>query len=265
MVMKKFKKHYGLSLVEILVVISILALSISMLLPSLNTTRQQAKRILCFNNLRQMVISANTYSTFYDDHYPIAYQTERINSIPHYLAWDFNTWKEWSESEPIEHVEPGLLWMGKTIDKIQQCPVFQGSANWFVDPFTGYNYNISYIGLNETVNPMDSAKITEVQSPTETAIFGDGEYTIGANKFMRAPFSNPRDASFSDTGRYAGVQGFRHLHTTNVAFCDGHVHSQKEIYTNTNQAGREILEQYNQVNDNKIGFLSIDNRLYDLK
>ena len=263
--MDKSKKQYGLSLVEILVVISILSILLSILLPSLNTTRQQAKRILCCNNLRQMVISANTYSAFYDDHYPIAYQTEQINGTPHFLSWDFNTWKDWSEPEPIEHVEPGLLWMGKTIDKIQQCPVFQGSANWFDDPYTGYNYNTSFIGLNETSIPFNSAKITEVHSPTETAIFGDGEYTEGANKFMRAPFSNPRDASFSDTGRYAGVQGFRHLQTTNVAFCDGHVDSQHEIYTNTNQTSKDILEQHNQENDNKIGFLSIDNRLYDLK
>jgi len=263
--MNQYKKHYGFSLIEILVVVSILSLLLGILLPSLHTTRQQAQRILCLNNLRQMVMAAQTYSSFYDDHYPIAYFTERVNGIPHYLAWDFNTWKNWSESEPIEYVEPGLLWMGKTIDKIQQCPVFQGSDNWFDDPFTGYNYNISYIGLNETVRPMDSVKVTEVRSPPETAIFGDGEYTEGANKFMRAPFPNPRDESFSDTGRYAGVQGFRHLHTTNVAFCDGHVHSQHEIYTNTNQTSREILEQHNQTNDNKIGFLSIDNRLYDLK
>ena len=264
-VMKRLNKQNGFSLVEILVVISILALLLSVLLPSLHTTRLQAKRILCFNNLRQMVIASLTYSAFYDDHYPIAYHTELRNGVPHYLSWDFNTWKDWSESETIEHVEPGLLWMGKTIDKIQQCPEFNGSDNWFDDPFTGYNYNTSYIGLNETANPIDSAKITEVRSPTETVIFGDGEYTAGANKFMRAPFSNPRDASFSDIGRYAGVQGFRHLHTTNVAFCDGHVNSQHEIYTNTNQASKEILDQYNQTSDNKIGFLSIDNRLYDLK
>jgi prepilin-type N-terminal cleavage/methylation domain-containing protein/prepilin-type processing-associated H-X9-DG protein len=263
--MKRFKKQYGFSLIELLVVISILSLLLSILLPSLHVTRQQAKRIHCLNNLRQMVMAAHTYSSLYDDHYPIAYFTERVNGVPRYLAWDFNTWKDWSESEPIEHIEPGLLWMGKTIDKIQQCPVFHGADNWLNDPFTGYNYNISYIGLNETVSPRDSVKITEVQSPAETAIFGDGEYTEGANKFMRAPFSNPRDASFSDSGRYAGVQGFRHLNTTNVAFSDGHVHSQHEIYTNTDQTSREILEDYNQTNDNKIGFLSLDNRLYDLK
>ena len=49
------------------------------------------------------------------------------------------------------------------------------------------------------------------------AIFGDGEYKGGANKFMRAPFDSPGDDSFN--GRYAGTQGFRHLTTTNVAFC----------------------------------------------
>jgi len=263
--MPEYTKQRGLSLIEVLVVISTSALLIGMLLPSLNTARRQAKRTFCMNNLKQMALAAQTYSAVYDDHYPLAYHTERVNDVRRYLAWDFNTWKDFSEAEPIEHVEPGLLWMGRTIEKIQSCPVFKGPANWLADPHTGYNYNTSYIGRDETVNPVGSARTTDVCSPAQTALFGDGEYTGGANKFMRAPFSNPRDASLSDSFRHAGVQGFRHLHTTNVVFCDGHAYSQRDFYTSTDPAGRDILEQYNQTQDNKIGFLSEDNRLYDLK
>ena len=43
----------------------------------------------------------------------------------------------------------------------------------------------------------------------KTALFGDGQYSGGADKFMRAPYPNPGDANFS--GRYSGTQGFRHL------------------------------------------------------
>ena len=263
--MQRLIRQNGLSLIELLVVISISALLIGILLPSINKARQQSKRVFCLNNLRQMAIAAQTYSTVYDDHYPLAYQSVEIDDTRRYLAWDFNTWKDWSQEEPVAHVEPGLLWMGQTIEKIQQCPSFTGAANWFEDPYTGYNYNTSYIGRDARLDPADSIKTMQVRSPSNTALFGDGEYTSGANKFMRAPFANPRDADFSDTFRYAGVQGFRHLNTTSVSFCDGHADFLKEVYIKTNEYSREILELHNQTHDIKTGFLTPDNRIYDLK
>jgi prepilin-type processing-associated H-X9-DG protein len=263
--MQKFKRQRGLSLVEMLVVISTSALLMGLLLPSLSTARQQARRTACLSNLRQMALAAATYAGVYDDRYPLAYHTRRVDDVRYFLAWDFNTWRDWSGSEPIDYVEPGLLWMGQDVEQIQQCPVFKGPANWFEDPYTGYNYNTSYIGRNETLQPVDSARTTEVRAPAQTALFGDGEYAGGANKFMRAPFSNPRDASLGDAFCHAGTQGFRHRHTTNVAFCDGHARFHRDLHTNTDPAGRDIIEQHNRVHSNRIGFLSPDNRLYDLK
>jgi prepilin-type N-terminal cleavage/methylation domain-containing protein/prepilin-type processing-associated H-X9-DG protein len=253
----------GFTLLELLVVIAVSALLVGILLPSLNAAREQAKSVYCLNNLRQMAIAANSYVNNNDDYYPIAYYTEKVDGIRYYHSWDFTSYKDWSESPAEEIVEPGLLWEGKTIEKIQQCPSFDGSHNWLSDPYTGYNYNTSYIGMNETVRPVNSAKVTEVGSPGKTALFGDGQYSAGANKFMRAPFSNPRDASFS--GRKAGTQGFRHRGRTSVSYCDGHAESQKKLYTNGYPLDRKDIERYNSNNDLKVGFLSEDNRAYDLK
>ena len=254
-----------MSIIEILVVAATSTVLMGILLPSFNLARQQAKQTVCKNNLRQMVTAASSYTIDNDNYYPIAYYNERIDGIRTYFAWDFTTWKDWNAEEPEEHVEPGLLWMGQTIEKVHQCPSFKGPANWFSDPHTGYNYNTSYIGLNETITPTNSSRALEVRSPSQTVLFGDGEYIGGANKFMRAPLSNPRDSSFSNSDRHAGSQGFRHMRTTNTAFCDGHTDSQNKVFTNTDQIAKEILEEYNKTHDNKIGFLSPDNKLYDLK
>ena len=258
-------KRNGFTLIELLVVIAIIALILAVVLPSLSQAKQIARSVYCCNNLRQMAVAAHAYTFSNNDYFPLAYYTEKVNNIRYYYSWDFTTYMDWSTETGV--VRPGILWQGQTIENIQQCPSFKGDHNWMDDPYTGYNYNTSYIGFDETQTPVGSARTTDIALSGQTALFGDGEFRSGANKFMRAPFSNPRDASFSDTGRVAGTQGYRHRGKTNVAFSDGHAQSWSRLYTNTDSIGTAQLEEYNADKDNKvkIGFLSPDNSAYDLK
>lgn len=56
------KKQRGFTLIELLVVIAIIALLMALLMPALERAREQAKRILCINNLNQLTLGWLLYA-----------------------------------------------------------------------------------------------------------------------------------------------------------------------------------------------------------
>ena len=75
------KDRRAFTLVELLVVISIIALLVSILLPVLGKARFQAKVVLCMTNLRQWGLMHNMYASDYNGKLPVV-------EAPGINAWD---------------------------------------------------------------------------------------------------------------------------------------------------------------------------------
>jgi prepilin-type N-terminal cleavage/methylation domain-containing protein/prepilin-type processing-associated H-X9-DG protein len=257
-------KTKGFTLLELIVVITIIALLLSMLVPALNRAKAMGRCVKCLSNIRQMCAAAQMYLANNNNYFPPALlDSYGPNANPRFqYAWDFI--RSWNSKKGGWNYKPGLVWEGRGNVKIQQCPSFKGPAMWDGDKYTGYNYNTSYIGWAEPVGGwapeayIPTARITSIRRPVECAVFGDGQYGNGqANKFMRAPWENEREKDISNSTRWAGTQGFRHLKATNVGFADGHCESRKDRHTNTYRFVRGYISS-------DCGFLSEDNSLYDL-
>ena len=239
------------TLVELLVVVAIIALLASLLAPALSRGLAEGRRVQCLSNLRQLAVAAHAYADNHDGSFPMAWLPGRMDGKQ--WSWDFAQ----AGSGQGAVVSPGLLWEGNTAIRIHQCPSFRGSSMTAGDPYTGYNYNTSYVGGE---GKRSSARIREIRTPSRCALFGDGEYRAGANKFMRAPYSLHNGAPSPDAGfwgRTAGTQGFRHRGRTNVAFADGSADSLGVRCTETEENPADIGPN--------TGFLSPDNSLYDLE
>lgn len=227
------------TLVELLVVIGLITVLVGVLLPALSVARRQARSVQCLSNLRQMAVVAQAYVYENRGLYPVAYWDSE--------SWDFST---------IDgKVVPGLLWEHRGPTAVQQCPEFEGEANSPGDPYTGYNYNTSYIGHGQFEAVPAPMKAGQLRHSSRTALFGDGQWSGGADKYMRCPFPSPGETGLPFVGRFAGTQGFRHRGRTNVAFCDGHAESLPDRYAQSDPLTISLLAP-------GTGFLSADNSAY---
>ena len=216
------------TLVEALTVTAVISIIIAIIVPTVATLRGSARSARCQSNLRQLGVAANAYALQNRDRYPAAILYELTPAGLVTKAWDF-------EHGPGGGVRPGTLasFLSNPTE-VQQCPDFHGSSTFGDEPYTGYNYNTSYIGaegrfpeLGSDGRWRDGWQVARQGLPTAqhrrtttTALFGEGGWRGGANKFMRAPSNSVENDLYTI---HAGAQAFRHQGCTHVCYLDGHV------------------------------------------
>ena len=231
----------GWTLVEVLVVISTLALLLALLMPALAAARSQARTLVCRSNLRQLVLANTGYATENNGFY-----------VPGAAdMWDRAGLHRWHgirarRDEAFDpHRGPLVAYLAE--GRVKECPLgtdFTKSDDWdssFERGCGGYGYNLTYLGsrlwdagLNGTEAFRQAyertASVEEVANPGQTLMFTDTAMARDGDSLIEYSFAEPPFAVVGGqvmTEFYMSPSiHFRHDNRANVGWSDGHVGSQ---------------------------------------
>jgi len=113
---KLYAKRHGFTLIELLVVIAIIGVLAALLLPTLATARERARRTTCVNNLRQIsmayeMYAADFYEKFPYDEYALYGSDKPV--ISHYIS------------------TPKTFWCPSSVSRNNASPETIDSGNWY--------------------------------------------------------------------------------------------------------------------------------------
>jgi len=271
------EKKKAFSLIELLVVISLIALLMAVLLPGLAEVRSQTRRVVCESNLRQLFLANIGYATENDNYYVPAAPDITSTNGGRYRWHGFRN----SPDVPFEPAK-GPLAAYLADGKVKQCPErvdFVTGEQWnsnFEQGCGGYGYNRIYLGSREWQERSyttglqtdragwETTKTTEVSRPTETLMFTDTAMSNNQSSLIEYSFAEPPFCVYKGkpvTSFYLSPSiHFRHRDRTNVIWADGHTDSQlMEPFDKNNIYG------INSTAMNLGWFKPIDNTPFDLE
>ena len=222
------------TLVELLVVVAIIALLMSILLPSLSRARETARSVVCKSNLRQMTTGWIQYEMQYD----AIMLAGNYRNAPPYQYW----WGRSDASGNMLGENTGYLNEFIPAGSVDGCPTWESARDEQADAWWGevsYGYNWSYFeGLwGPTTPDVLPLQMTDIMEPTETAVFADG-LRISGGTVMQTGWLGPTSGGPIDY-----LHG-RHHEKGNVAWADGHASSFEPKYMASGGGPINLMKSY---------------------
>jgi prepilin-type N-terminal cleavage/methylation domain-containing protein/prepilin-type processing-associated H-X9-DG protein len=210
-------RYVGFTLVELLVVISIIALLLSVLLPSLNKARANAKKLVCKSNLKQIGIGIEMYVTM-TGKYPqmLVWAGGGLTPTPelrqgwfgaYYVTWETMLIRAGCIPKPKDFYANGGA-APKQQSVVWRCPEQQHpfvNGNWRpVPPFRHYALTNKFPAKLENEGWSAGGVL---KNKSDRVLIGEVD-----------PDHMPFWPGMDETLMY-----FRHLKASNILFFDGHI------------------------------------------
>lgn len=196
------------TLVELLVVISIIAMLIALLLPALGTARRSAQAVVCMSQLRQIGQATHVYAQEHKQLLP--------RSTHSYLAHGVKPWG-YALSPYLGYgniAGPGPRW-DSLFNGLYRCPSDDRLETWSYGKNTWFELTAGETGeIEGTAQGPTYNKLSDVKRPTATILFAELDSGSMADHIM---------AHFWYLGGKPEVDTDRHGQTSNYAYVDGHV------------------------------------------
>jgi len=264
------------TLIELLIVISIIALLMAILMPALGAARSGSRALACKSNLRQLVIANIGYATENDGFYVPAASD----------MWDNAGLHRWhgqrdATGEPFDSLRGPLIEYLAADGRLKECPLkmeFVKGQDWntnFEQGCGGYGYNMTYIGSRTSLGAAGSvqawkdsyamtARMTEIAAPAMTLMFADTAMANNQKSLIEYSFAEPPYTVYNGrpvTEFYMSPSiHFRHKDQANVGWADGHIEPRQMA-----GSGEENVYGANP-GDFKLGWFGpLDNSPFDLQ
>jgi hypothetical protein len=198
-------RRYGLTIVELLVVIAMIAILLALLLPAVQKARESARRLQCKNNLKQIGLALHGHANQHRDHLPAwcpaAFGADgKPLQMLGGLFWQQFSWR----STLLPHHEQQALFDKLDFSRAPTAevnrPVLGHVLSIYQCPSTdGYPRVIPRFGAGPAPRPLAGAL-------DYSGIIGGTEGTLGdlmgvwsaANPESNAKFDIPRDVRFRE-------------------------------------------------------------------
>lgn len=197
------------TLIELLVVVAIIALLISILLPSLQRARRQSRTVVCASNMRNLMFATTLYADENDSRFPTAGLTHGGQADDLERAWVVQLAKEYGKQ-----------------DKCVRCPS-DHSAYWKTPLPDGRIRRTSYASNSYTVFEIGDEpafnRFSVIQRPAATIYWVE---LAEKGDFAGADHVHAEDWWFGESEKLAAreMELHQHLETkANYAFMDTHV------------------------------------------
>ncbi len=224
------------TLLEILIVIGMVSALTALIVPAMSSAREQANTIVCRSNLNQIMLANRYYAEANGGRYVPGAADFRRN---------LNRWHGGRARKGVAFDSsngPLADYLGDS-QGIRTCPSFPAEqiaeeSGGFETGNGGYGYNNAYIGVigGEQAGGAFGIKtdrsgvvVDWVAQPVSTIMFADTAFA--SNSLIEYSFAEPRFHPKYPAYRADPSLHFRHAKTANIGWVDGHVDSQRLVFS----------------------------------